>query len=51
MLNMLLFFLSSKMADPKFTSSNKIFFKMPTDITAVALLSNKIVSNDIKENS
>lgn len=48
--NMLLFFLSSKMAAPKFISSNKNFLKMLTDMTAVALLSNKIVSNDIKEN-
>lgn len=48
--NMLLFFLSSKMAAPKFISSNKNFLKMLTDMTAVTKESKSIILNEVKDN-
>ena len=36
------------MATLKFTNFDK-FFKMPADVTAVTIQSNKIVSNEIKD--
>ena len=38
-----------KMATEKFTNFDKFFFQMHTDMTAVTIESNKIVSNKVKD--
>ena len=38
------------MATQKFTNFDKFFKKMHTDMTAVTIQSNKIISNEVKDN-
>ena len=39
-----------KMAAEKFTSFDKFFLKMHTDMTAITMQSNQIVSNEVEDN-